>query len=60
MKGTFTRFFILETLILVAAVILLGITAFSYRKREIDIVTVNDYVQTVKEQWKDGSLDTAA
>ena len=60
MKGTFTKFILLETLILVAAVILLGITAFSYRKREIDIVTVNDYAQTVKEQWKDGSLDTAA
>ena len=60
MKGTFTRFFILETLILVAAVILLGITAFSYRKREIDIVTVNDYVQTVKEQWKEGYLDAEA
>ncbi|MBR6255851.1 MAG: HAMP domain-containing histidine kinase [Lachnospiraceae bacterium] len=60
MKRTFTGFFILETVILVAAVILLGITAFSYRKREIDIVTVNDYAQTVKEQWRDGSLDTDA
>ena len=57
MKGTFTKFILLETLILVAAVILLGITAFSYRHREIDVVRVNDYVQTVKEQWQDGSFD---
>lgn len=57
MKGTFAKFILLETMIIVAAVILLGITAFSYRHRDVDVVKINDYVQTVKEHWQDGDFD---
>ena len=56
MKQSFAKFLLVETLILIAAVILLGITAFSYRRREIDVVSVNDQVQTVKEHWEDASF----
>lgn len=60
MRKPFLRFVIVESLILVAAVVLLWIHAFSYQKREIDLVTINGYVQTVKEHWEDGQFAETA
>ncbi|MBP5283012.1 MAG: HAMP domain-containing histidine kinase [Lachnospiraceae bacterium] len=57
MKKPFIRFIVVESLILIAALIILWINAFSYRDRQIDIVTINDYVQTVREHWEDGRFD---
>ena len=56
MKKTFFRFIFLEGLILLTAVILLGGNAFSYQNRKVDLVTINDYVQTAKEHWEDGTF----
>ncbi len=57
MKKTFIKFVIIEILILVVAVLLLLVNAFSYRKRKVDVVELNSYVQTVKEHWEDGTFD---
>ena len=57
MKRTFSKFVLIETLILIVAGILLFVTAFSGRGGAIDAVTVNDYVQTAKEHWKDGAFE---
>lgn len=56
MRKTFTRFILIEALIMIIAAVLLCITVSSYRNREIDVVKINGYVQTVKEHWEDGSF----
>ena len=56
MKKTFMKFIFAETLLLLVALILLWMNAFSYRKRELGVVTINDYVQTAKEHWEDQSF----
>lgn len=56
MNKPFIRFLVVETLILVAAVALLWLNAFSYQRRVLDPVTVNDYVQTAKKHWEDGGF----
>ncbi len=53
MKQTFSKFVIAETLVLIFALIILGITAFSYRNRSVDAVMLNDLVQTAKEHIDD-------
>lgn len=59
MRQTFFRFVLAQILILAAAVALLCITAFSYRNKKIDSVSINDYVQTAKEHWDDGDFEEA-
>ncbi|MBO4337821.1 MAG: HAMP domain-containing histidine kinase, partial [Lachnospiraceae bacterium] len=51
MKQPFSGFIIAETLILITSLILLGVTAFSYKNRSVDVVMLNDYLQTVKEHF---------
>ena len=56
MRKTFLKFILIESLILIIAVILPAICVLSYRSRETDVVAVNGLAQTVKEYWKDGTL----
>ena len=56
MKKVFTKFILIEGLIMTVAVVLLCIAAFSYGNRKIDPVILNDHVQTVKEHWNDGAF----
>lgn len=56
MRKAFLRFVLVESLILIAAVVFLWIYVFSYQNREIDVVTTNDYVQTAREHWEDGNF----
>ena len=56
MKKVFTKFILIEGLIMTVAVVLLCIAAFSYDDRKIDPVILNDHVQTVKEHWNDGAF----
>ena len=53
MKQTFSKFIIAETLILLIALIAVGVTAFSYKNRPVDMVMLNDYVQTAREHIDD-------
>ena len=56
MKKTFLRLFITEVLLLIVAVLLLGVNILSYHGRRVDIVAINDYVQTAKEHWEAGDF----
>ena len=52
----FGKFFIFQVSILVIMIILLAVTLISYKTTEIDTIILNDYIQTVKENWKDSSV----
>ena len=52
MKKPFSKFVFIEALLLIVALILLGINAYCYQSREVDIVAINDSVQTIKEHWE--------
>ena len=47
----FAKFFIFQVVILIIMIIILVVTAFSYKSRKTDIIELNDYAQTVKENW---------
>lgn len=57
MKKPFVKFVFTEILILIAIAAVLWNNAFSYQNREVDVVVINDYVQTAKEHWRDGSFE---
>ena len=51
----FAKFFFFQVAILVIMIILLVVTAVSYKISEKDSILLNDYIQTVKENWDDPS-----
>ncbi|MBR4760353.1 MAG: HAMP domain-containing histidine kinase [Lachnospiraceae bacterium] len=53
MKQTFTKFIIAESLILLIALTAACVMAFSYRNRPVDVVMLNDFVQTAREHMDD-------
>ena len=53
MKQPFYRFLIAESIILIVALVVLGAAAFSYRNRSVDVVALNDHVQTAREHIDD-------
>ena len=60
MKKTFLKFVIIEFFILIVAMVILFANAFSYKKKEVDIVKVNSYLQTAKENWEDKTWSESA
>ena len=56
MRKPFLRFVFVESMLLIAVVVLLWSCALSYQNREVDVVTTNDYVQTAKEHWEVGNF----
>ena len=53
-KG-FKGFFINMVLVLTGLVTVVFLVAFSYRERKVDVIGINDLVQTAKENWGDFS-----
>ncbi len=47
----FARFIIFQVAVTAVMITLLAITAFSYKPVETDAVVLNDYAQTVRENW---------
>ena len=60
MKKTFSRLIIMEAFLLIAAMLLLFVNVLLYHGRQIDVVAINDYVQTAKEHWEDGDFEKTA
>ena len=56
MKEAFSRYVITQILVFAAALLLLFFAAFSDGESQIDVVAVNDCVQTAKEHWSDRSF----
>lgn len=47
----FAKFFLFQVAVLIIMIIILVGTAFSYKAKKADVIVINDYAQTVKENW---------
>ena len=52
----FAKFFLFQVAVLIIMIIILVGTAFSYKAKKADVIVINDYAQTVKENWGNPSV----
>ena len=49
----FRKFLIAQALVLIVSIVILFVVTLSMKERDVDIVVINDCVQTIRENWND-------